>query len=299
MIDLHMHSNHSDGTDDIVDVLKKAEKIGLSCISITDHNTCSEYKELRNMDVKKYYTGKIIPGIELNTAALGVPIELLGYGIDIDKMEENLKGVYLTPEERNMLEIERLYKKCLEAGIKLDDDFISSYTPDKYASQHLHQALTKNEENKKIIDEESWNDSIALYRKYMSNPESLFYIDMNDILPSIDKVVEMVKTAGGKVFIPHIFEYKEYSMDILKHLLDNYPIDGIECYYSRFTKDQTERMLKLCDKMGLLVSGGSDYHGEYNKGVEMGTGRGNLSIDDSIIDNWTGILEFEPSKRKF
>lgn len=83
MIDLHIHSKYSDGTDSVVEILEKAQKRNLEYISITDHNTCSAYQELKNIEVKKYYKGKIITGIELNTIVLDIPIEILGYDIDV------------------------------------------------------------------------------------------------------------------------------------------------------------------------------------------------------------------------
>lgn len=65
MIDLHIHTTYSDGADSLIEVLKKAENNNLDYISITDHDNCNAYKELEFLDVKKYYTGKIIPGIEI------------------------------------------------------------------------------------------------------------------------------------------------------------------------------------------------------------------------------------------
>ncbi len=85
MIDLHIHSNYSDGTDDISDILKKAEKFGLKYISITDHNNCKAYDELNNSSIRNIFSGKIIKGIEMNTKILDIPIEVLGYGVDTDK----------------------------------------------------------------------------------------------------------------------------------------------------------------------------------------------------------------------
>ena len=96
MLDLHMHTKYSDGTDDVVTILQKAEKMNLKCIAITDHNNCNSYEELENMDIKKYYSGKIIAGIELNTKILNIPIEILGYGVDPKIMNELASKVYLT-----------------------------------------------------------------------------------------------------------------------------------------------------------------------------------------------------------
>ncbi len=291
MIDLHMHSTHSDGTDSVIDILKKAQEKKLNYISITDHNTCSAYKELKQIDIGKYYSGKIIAGIELNTTILGIPIEVLGYNMDTDLMQDNLKGIYLTPEQRNYLEIERLYQKCLLAGVKMDSDFLENYSPEKYASKYLHEILTKYEENRKLIDDDAWKSNIVLYRKYMSDPDSIFFVDVNDKLPSFKETIGLIKKAKGKVFLPHIFEYKHNARRILENILNNYEIDGIECYYSTFTEAQTQELLELCEKRNLLISGGSDYHGLNSPGTEMGIGKGNLRIDDSIVLNWGRVID--------
>ena len=121
----------------------------------------------------------------------------------------------------------------------------------------------------------------------MSDPESPFFIDMNDILPDIESIIKLIRRANGKVFIPHIFEYKHNSDKILNYILENFEIDGIECYYSNFTKEQTTKLLKICENRKILISGGSDYHGisEENK-IDMGNGRGDLEIPDSIISEW-------------
>lgn len=286
MIDLHIHSIHSDGTDTVVDILKKAEKNVLEYISITDHNTCSAYEKLKNINIGKYYTGQIITGVELNTVALDVPIEILGYDIDTEVMQKNLNGIYLSPEERNFLEIKRLYNKCVENGIVLNEDFICNYTPEKYASKYLHEVLTQNEENRRFIDDEAWNDSLVLYRKYMSDPKSIFFVDMLDVLPTLEETINLIKMANGKVFVPHIFEYKHNSIDILDYIIKNYKIDGIECYYSTFNNAQTQALIELCKRKNLLISGGSDYHGLNEPKIEMGIGKGSLKIDSSIVSNW-------------
>jgi len=286
MIDLHIHTNYSDGTDTLISVLKKAEEKKLEYISITDHNTCKAYNELANINVKDYYSGNIITGVELNTKILGVPIEVLGYGIDIKKIEPVLTKTYLSPFERNKLEVKRLYDKCLESGIKLSTDFVTNYNPAIYASKYLHSELIKNEYNKQFIDNESWDNSINLYRKYMSDPNSLLYVDTNDILPDFETVRKIIKDAGGMIFIPHIFEYKDNSLKILNYILDNYEIDGLECYYTTFSKEQTNYLLDICKLKNLYVSGGSDYHGNYKPDVDIGIGKGNLKIPYNILTNY-------------
>lgn len=289
-IDLHTHTRYSDGTDEIVDYLKRAEEKNLKIISITDHNTCKEYEELKVTDVKKYFSGEIIRGIELNTKVLGIPIEVLGYGIDVDKINGLLPNYYLKTEDRDKLEVKRLYEKCKAEGIKLPDNFVENYKPGIYASKYLQQELKKNEENKTIIDEESLEDSDIFYRKYMSNPSTKFYINMDDVLPDFETIYKLVKDCGGLLFIPHIFEYRDNSMKILDYILNNYKIDGIECYYTTFSEEQHEFLLKLCKEKNLFISGGSDYHGKRKPDVQIGIGKGNLRIPKEIVEDWIDLV---------
>ena len=271
MIDLHTHTKYSDGADSLIELLKNAESKKLNIISITDHNTALAYDELEKMNYKQYYTGKIIPGIELNTKVLGVPIEILGYGIDYKKMSEILGDVYIPAEERNKIEVKRLYDRCIKAGIKLEKDCLKSFDGTSFASKFIQAEIKKYQENKDIITEDAWNDTKVFYRKYMSNPEGILYVEMDDFVPDFNVASELVKKAGGLVFLPHIYEYRENSERIL---------------YTTFTDEQKTALVRLCKDRELYMSGGSDYHGKNKPNVDIGIGFGNLKVEDSIIDDW-------------
>lgn len=286
MIDLHMHSNYSDGTNSCKELLEKAERKNLKYISLTDHNTCKGYKDLIKPEIRNIYKGKIISGIELNTKVLGIPIEILGYNVDTDYINQNIDKLYISNKERNIIEVKRLYELCLKNNIDVGENFVENYDPKIYASRYLHNIITKKESNKFLIDEECWNNSNVFYRKFMSNPNTLFFVDTSDILPSFEQASKLIREAGGLVFVPHIYEYRENSEKILNYILDNYKIDGIECYYTTFSKEQTNKLIKICKERNLLVSGGSDYHGEFKPNVDMATGFGNLEIKEEVIDNW-------------
>ena len=124
----------------------------------------------------------------------------------------------------------------------------------------------------------------------MSNPDSLFYVNMDDILPTFDEAANFVKEAGGLVFVPHIFEYRENSIKILNDILQNHKIDGLECYYTTFTEEQHNYALKVAKENNLLISGGSDYHGTFKPDVEMAVGFGNLAIPTDITNNWIDLV---------
>lgn len=286
MIDLHTHSTYSDGTDNVINILKKAEKLGLEALSITDHNTCEAYKELKSLNITELFSGKIINGIELSTHSLNVPIEILAYKYNPEILEPELKKLYLTPEERNKIELSRLFEKAKLAGIDINQNAINEYKNDIFASKFFHNIIRKNINNKKLIDEDSWNDNNVFYRKYMSNPSTPFYVETSDILPDISTLINLIHKANGLVFLPHIFEYNDNSLNILNHILTNYKIDGIECFYTTFSNEQTKYLLNICEKKNLFISGGSDFHGSYKPNVNLGTGFGTLNIPKKYVENW-------------
>ena len=286
MIDLHMHTKYSDGTDTCIEILKKAESKKLNIISITDHNTALAYNELENININDYNSGKIIPGIELNTKVLGVPIEILGYGIDYKIMNELVKEVYIPAEERNKIEVQRLLDKCIKAGMKIDSNCMERYNSSIFASKFIHSEIVKCEENKTILDRDAWVDTKVFYRKYMSNPEGILYVEMDDFVPDFNTAADLIRKSGGLVFLPHIFEYRENAKKILDFIVENYEFDGIECYYTTFTIEQTNELLNICKNNNFYVSGGSDYHGKNKPNVDMGIGYGEMIINDKVIENW-------------
>lgn len=289
MIDLHIHSNCSDGSDDYKEILTKAEKLGLRYISITDHDNCKVYEKMEKDDISKYYSGKLISGVELQAYILGFSIELLGYFVDYKIINEEVKKIYTPFEIINKKELERLYKKCIEVGMKFDSNILNKYKDSGfyYATEYLHNEMRKNDYNKKFIpDEESWESEAIFFKRHTSNINSIFYIDESDLIPSVQQVIELIKKAGGLVFVPHIYQYEENADIILDELINNYQIDGIECYYSTFTDEQIKYLKDYCKEHNKYISGGTDYHGTNRPNILLGSGKGNLNIKDENIKRW-------------
>lgn len=288
-IDLHMHTNFSDGADEYITVLQKAEEKKLKYMAITDHDNCLVYDEIKKINLKEYFTGVLITGIELQANVMGYSIELLGYGVDTDIINAKVKEIYMPFEKLNIIELERAYKIQVQNGMTFDDGVLERYDSsiDYYATKYLHKEMQKNISNKKFVpDEESWNSESVFFKRYTSNKESKFYVDETDLLPNADEVIKMVKNAGGLVFIPHIYQYEENWKKILDNLVSENKIDGIECFYSTFTKEQTKYLLEFCKENNLYVSGGSDYHGNNSPGIEIGSGKGELYVPEEHIEKW-------------
>jgi predicted metal-dependent phosphoesterase TrpH len=278
MFDLHIHSNCSDGSDSPDEILRKAELLGLYAISITDHDNCNAYNDLDTT----IFSGKIITGIEMQAYFKGLSIELLGYGFDVKKMRELSRGLYLPFKTVNQEELHRLYERCVSLGMQFAPNVIENYDSGKcfYATEYLHDEMRKRMENKPLVpDEASWEHENIFFKRHTSNPNSPFYIDESDIIPAAKRVVDIIHKAGGKAFIPHVFQYEENAAIILNGLVDEYEIDGIECFYPSFTQEQTDYLLDFCSRKELLTSGGSDYHGDKRKtrmGIEEADVKGRI-----------------------
>lgn len=291
MIDLHMHTTYSDGADTLIDLLKKAEQNRLEYISITDHDNCKAYKELKNIEVKDYFGGNIITGIEIKCAYNKRLIEVLGYKIDTDKMQDWADEFYKNKSKKVLQQkyFDILYDKCLELNIKLDSKENIEFNSSKdWASVTIYNEIKKNSKNKALVPEDLWADFNSFSKKYCGDPKYKLYIDKTVDYPTLEEAIQAIRQAGGLVFLPHLFIYKwaENIYEVIDDILNNYDIDGIECYHSEFSEENIEYLLNLCNERNYLKSGGSDYHGSNKKNVEMAVGKGNLKIDKNIIENW-------------
>lgn len=291
MIDLHIHTNNSDGSDSVIDVLKKAQKHELSYMSITDHESVNGHYELRNIDVKQYFSGKIIPGVELKNYYKDRVIDILAYNIDIDKFNEYLEKNYKNKTHR-MLEtknLKHLYKQAKAYGLTLDPIEEIEWDPDSdWGSVIVYNEIKKHPENEAKVPKDLWESFSNFKKDYVYNRNNMFFLDKKDDYPSPAETVKQVHLAGGVAFLAHVHEYKwvKDKIQYITELVKDSNLDGIECYYSNFTEEQIKELLEYCKKNHLYTSGGTDYHGTKRPSVEIGVGKGNLRIPDEIIKDW-------------
>lgn len=297
MIDIHMHTTYSDGADSLIEVLKKAESLKLEYISITDHDNCKAYKELDEIEVSKYYTGKIIPGIEIKCVNdNGKLIELLGYYIDPFKMQEWSDEYYKDKSKEKLQQkyFDMLYEKATKMGLVLSSkEEINFDSKRQWASLAFYNDLKKHEENYSKLPEDLMSDFDIFSKKYAGDPQFGLFIDKTKDYPTVQETVDIIKKCGGLVFMPHVYIYT-WIEDIDQHILrfkEKYGINGVECFHSTFDENKINHLLDFCKKNNLFVSGGSDYHGVNKKNVEMAVGKGNLHIEAENIKPWVNMME--------
>lgn len=291
MIDLHIHTLNSDGSDSVIDVLKKAEEKKLKYISITDHDNCKGYSELEKIDIKQYYSGKIIPGIEIKCSYGEHLIEILGYKINILKMKKWTEEYYKdkTRDKIQTKYFNILYNKCIDMGLKMQSKEKMEWNPkNDWASVTIYNEIKRHKANKEKLPEDLWSDFDIFSKKYCGNSKYEFYIDKTSDYPTTQEAISAIKASDGLVFLPHLFIYKwaEDKKELIDDILNKYEIDGIECMHSSFSENEIEYLIDLCDKRNYLKSGGSDYHGKNKPNIEMGIGKGNLQVPESFVEKW-------------
>ncbi len=291
MIDLHIHSTNSDGSKTVKEILIEAQKLGLTTISFTDHETCGAYNELERINIKDYFKGNIINGIELKSQYKDIVMDILGYGINYKKMSKYLEECYkdITRQKIQESQLIEFYKIGLKEQLTLRpiDELNWDRTRD-WASIVFYNEIKSHLENKSKVPPDLWEDFKNFKNNHYHIKGNTFYINMAKDYPRVEKIIDIIHRSGGKAFIAHIYQYKEIEDKILelKKIISKYNIDGIECYHSIFSNIENEKLLKFTKAHNLLISGGSDYHGKNKPDISLGIGKGNLKVPDKILIDW-------------
>lgn len=292
MIDLHMHTIHSDGTDSVIEILKKCEEKSLNVISISDHDSCLSYFDLETIDIKQYFSGQIIIGCEFSINYKGSMIEVLGYGFDYKKVNEFLKKYYSRKNvnENNKTLYQRLLNKIKELNLTFHQEDLKLTEEDfnqNLVAWDIYEELSKYPENHEKLGDHLLDNFAKFLRNGLTNANSKLFVNYLEFKPHIDEIIDLIHENGGLAFLAHPFKYKFCDPTILlKEIVQNYNIDGIECFHTVFTKAQMDYLVDFCHNNHLLISGGSDYHGENKVNHELGSGNNNLKIEAKIIKDW-------------
>lgn len=295
MIDLHTHTNHSDGTDSLEQILKNAEESNIEVLSITDHDSVGAYLELEeNPSFRNLYSGKIIVGSELKTFYDKVSIEILAYGIDYKKIRIHKYDAFQMQKEI----LEKYKKIANELGLKYDKNefYIDRKNPCKqWASFVLATEILKHDENKEIIQKIGEFTPTSFFRVHQSNKESVFYYDESYASIDINETISRIHKAGGLAFLAHgfIYPFKDKTKTI-EEILTTTKIDGMECMYPLFSDEERKIAFDLCKKHNKYMSGGTDYHAKNKPDIMLGTGiNNNVNIEYELIKPWIDRIKLK------
>lgn len=256
MIDLHLHSTHSDGTMTPSQLVKQAADIGLCAISITDHDTVSATDEaIREGEI---YSVEVISGLEISSKYKGLDLHLLGYNFDWRNTEllKNLDRLQSARKERN----KKIILKLQEIGINISEQDLKAESGAGVAGRpHFARLLIKSGVVKN--NEQAFSHYLKAGRcAYVPR----FVLDIHD-------AIEILHGAGGIAVLAHPIQLScslgELSM-IIKELKE-LGMDGLETYYPTQKGKTGKKIRELAEKYQLLETGGSDYHGDIRHGTSM------------------------------
>jgi predicted metal-dependent phosphoesterase TrpH len=300
MIDLHLHSTYSDGSDTPSELAAKAHHLGLRAISLTDHDSTRSFTE---MDVAASSYGiELVPGVEVSLRDNEFPmrrgdhevprnVHVLAYFLPMTPahpLQQQLASLRHDRDVRNLELVVHLQQKGFE---RLTLEYLTNISGNVHSIGRPHFARAMFELHPEIVGERTdarWNQ---LFVDWLGS-SGFAYIPKTSM--PIEQFVEAAKGSSTVFSIAHpLVNYVgdlssgaiEKTMPRVLASLRERGIKGVEAYYGGTNEATRKLMVKLTRDAGMIPTGGSDYHGHYKENVSLGVGRsGDLRVPDEILD---------------
>jgi len=266
--DLHLHSDCSDGSDTVQELVQVIVDNKLEIVALTDHDTVSGISEIRKSLPKNI---KFIPGIELTSKAKDIKCHILGYGID-----ENNSSLLDLIEKGKVLR-----RQKLETRIKfLKEKWNIELTPEELNWLYARKSVVKTHMANIIVNRGLADNNVDAMKKYLDGCKT------GNTRFDGEEAIRVIKEAGGIPVWAHPLggegeEHltKDAFFPRLKTMI-SCGIEGLECYYSRYSDSEIAFLKECANNNGLFITGGSDYHGT-NKDVPIVK----LNINGTPVDS--------------
>lgn len=265
-VDFHVHTNFSDGLLSPKDVVKRASKNGVSILAITDHDTIDGISEA--IEESKLHNIKIIPGIELSTNYNGESIHILGYFKDDSYKEKEFVEFLDKIKNRRIHRAKEMIQKLKDIfNIEIKFEDVIKYGENVVARPHIAKA---------IIDAGYPYTQDYIFDNFIGKGKPA-YIETTKI--TVKEGVDLLHKYNALVFLAHPILINNSSIsDFLQ-----FNFDGIEGVYFLNSKTQETELLDFANKNNLLVSAGSDCHGDFINDTRHGD-IGDMNLDENYIN---------------
>ena len=269
-IDLHTHSLMSDGSMTPAEVVREAKKAGLAAIALSDHDTVDGIREAIAEGEK--IGVEVVPAIEFSVQS-ETETHILGYYIDIDNplLKKALKSVIELRRFRNR----ETCRKLNELGFDITLDDVRAIAPNDFIGR-AHFA--------KVLADKGYTKSVKEgFSLYLENGK---YAYCGKQSLTDEEAVRLIKACGGVACVAHLHLTKKSDGELREFLirLKECGLDGIEGYYTEYTPEMQEKYQALAKELGLILSGGTDFHAKMKPHIAIGTGLGNLKIPYGILE---------------
>ncbi|PTX15719.1 hypothetical protein SAMN04488598_13210 [Halanaerobium congolense] len=257
-IDLHMHTTASDGASTPAELVDTCIDLGLEIIAVTDHDNVTNVKKMQQLGNEKGL--KVISGIEISTYRGEAEYHILGYFVDPEN--DALLGLTETILDSRVERTHKMIEKLTEMGYPLDFKDVKKYaTGVSLGRPHVARAM---------IEKGYINEIGEAFTEEFIAGGGKAYVEKKNVLPA--EAIEVILKAGGIPVIahPHIINHgKALDKKEISRLKD-VGLKGVEVYQTKHKQKVTKKYKKIAEELGLLITGGSDYHGENSPGIMPG-----------------------------
>lgn len=271
-VDLHVHSNASDGTFSPSQVVELAKNAGLDAFALTDHDTTAGVPEA--LEKGRDLNIEVIPGIEVSSSFDGTEIHILGLFVNSDDpvLAAMLEKMRISRDRRN----EKMLENLAADGISFTKEELCGDNPDTIITRaHIAHALVA----KGICSgmDQAFKKYLQYGGRYCPQKEHL----------SPEEVVKTLISNGAFVALAHPFHYKfgdKKTEELIAHMAD-LGMKGLEVYHSSNNKLESMKLQEMAVRHHLLPTGGSDFHGGNKPDISIGTGRGGLRVSSLLLED--------------
>jgi predicted metal-dependent phosphoesterase TrpH len=271
MIDLHAHSTASDGSDSPSELMELAERVGLVAVALTDHDTVEGLAEARS--ACEELGVRLVPGCELSCEVGPATMHLLVYFLSDGPgpLQDRLSRLQAARSDRN----ERIVAVLQDHGLDVTlEEILDESGGGSVGRPHVAGVLLRK----------GYVGSIQEAFDAWLGKGKPAYLDRERLLPA--DAIELAHASGAVAVLAHPtslgFEGRELERFVAGLAADG--LDGMECDYGRYAPDLRAWLRAMAGRLGLAVTGGSDYHGRYKPEIALGTGLGDLSVADGLLD---------------
>lgn len=272
MIDLHTHSTRSDGSDAPSAIPELAAAAGCTAVALTDHDRLDGIEEAAASAARVGV--ELVPGCEISCEHPGT-MHVLVYFLQPGDgpLQTELLRLQQARIDRNVKMAVRLREEC---GIDITyEEMVDEARSDAVGRPHVARILVRKGYVSTIQE---------AFDVYLAKGQP-GYLDKERL--EADVAIRLARESGGVPVLAHPLSLKLEPADLssLVRELAGYGLGGIEAIYGRYSPEEREAMRRLAVENGLVVTGGSDHHGTYKPDLQVGVGRGDLDVPDSLLDD--------------
>lgn len=302
-VDLHVHSTCSDGTFTPTRLVDYATEKGLAAFALTDHDTVDgldaaiayadklrlelETEQKSPIPLPENFPGtgtpsvpEVIPGIEFSTEYQGQDVHIVGLYIDYKQpaFAARLQEFVDSRVNRNR----KMCRLLTEAGIDISYEALLSEFPDA--------VITRAHYAKYLLQHGYTTSMKEAFDRYVGD-HCPFFVPREKVTPT--QAVRLILDAGGCPILAHpiLYHMSDERLEGLVRELKEAGLMGIEAIYSTYKLYEERQIRVLAEKYDLLISGGSDFHGENKPGLDLGTGYGKLFVPKQVLDDIKAALK--------